>query len=395
MKKHWIYYVIIACVLLSCDNNKTMQDGLIRNTVSYNYELVGTDKILSYEVDNETEYRFSALFPYTDKSGKEYLTFQNTFFQILFYDLNNENFLFKIQLQREGPNGIPGPGGFYIEDFNNIFETCGATPFLYKIDTTGAVIQKIRYGLTNSGSQIIPQRSISFDYKPLVFIDSKLYLAQQPWQSNPLSKTPLCVVIDTVKQLSYELPCPFPSLIKDDELFTSPADATDFSRIFDGKEFVYSFFYDENIHVINIDHTKVRKYKIKSKYIDRIRMDNRPSDYYLYTKQLYGNATYGNLIYDQYRNIYYRIVNHNVELENGPNYGELYVHGHKKFSIMILDKNFNVIGETLFPEWVYCPSVLFVHRDGLYICNNHPMNPSFNEDILSFQCFEVRKIKKN
>ena len=71
------------------------------------------------------------------------------------------------------------------------------------------------------------------------------------------------------------------------------------------------------------------------------------------------------------------------------NYGLV---GNGKILSYELDDNFNVIGETLFPEWEYCPTVLFVHRDGLYICNNHPMNPSFNEDILSFECFEVRKV---
>ena len=77
---------------------KTPKDGLMQNATSYNYELVGTEKILSYVLDNETKYSFSALFPYTDKSGREYLTFLNSaFFQVLFYDLNSEDFLFKIQ----------------------------------------------------------------------------------------------------------------------------------------------------------------------------------------------------------------------------------------------------------------------------------------------------------
>ncbi|MDR2145114.1 MAG: DUF4221 domain-containing protein [Tannerella sp.] len=390
MKKYSILYAIAGIILLACNTNKPSKDGLMKNSASYNYELVSTKKILSYIVDYDTEYYFSMLFPYTDQSGKEYLTFQNTSNQLLFYDLNTEDFLYKIQLEREGPNGISRPSGYYIEDLNNIYITSSMPRILYKIDSTGTVIQKIPYGKTDSGYEIISQSSWSTVYTPLVFIDSKLYLSQHPWQGNPVSKTPLCVVIDTLNQ-SYVLPYPFPPLIEDGELFTAP-DATSFSRIFNGKEFVYSFFSDENIHVANIGHTDVRKYKIKSQYIGKIVIKNISiSDMYEHAKFRYGNPLYGNLIYDPYRKLYYRFAYPGVDLENGPDYISLTALGRKKFSIIILDKNFNVVGETMFPEWVYCPSVMFVSRDGLYICNNHPMSSSFNEDILSFECFEVKK----
>ena len=257
MKKYWIFYAIINIVLFSCNQNRFSQEGLMQNTTSHDYELVSTEKILSYELDDETKYQFE-LFTYTDKSGKEYLTFLNSFHQILFYDLNKEDFLFKIQTEREGPNGIPGPGGFFIEDFDNIYVTCQMTPFLYKINTTGTLIQKIRYGITDSGYSIIPYRSASFYYSPLVFIDSKLYLPQRPWTGNSSFTTPLCVVIDTVNQLQYELSYPFPLLQRKNESISGTAVA--FSRVFNGKEFVYSFFFDENIHIATIDHQEVRKY---------------------------------------------------------------------------------------------------------------------------------------
>jgi len=386
-------YAIIWMLFLVCCKNRTDQDVLIQNTTSYNYELKSNGKILSYEVDDNTKYNFSALFTYTDNSRQEYLTFKNTLQEILFYDLNNEDFLFKIKLEREGPNGIPGPSGFYIEDFDNIYVTCAMTPFLYKIDTTGAIIQKIRYGQTESGHTVIPFRSWSFDYTPLVFIDSKLYLPQGVSQFHHVSVTPIGVVIDTLHQQSYELPFNYFQVITQDEYDRmSVGDFYDFSRIFNGKKFVYSFFGDENIRVVSVDHQEIQKHKIKSKYINRIVIEKRTfNDMYAHAKYRYGMPLYGNLIHDPYRNLYYRFAYPKIELEDGPDYVGLTALGRKKFSIIILDEEFNVIGETLFPEWTYCPTVLFVHRDGLYICNNHPMNPSFNEDILSFECFEVTK----
>ncbi|GHT70444.1 hypothetical protein AGMMS50239_38830 [Bacteroidia bacterium] len=127
--------------------------------------------------------------------------------------------------------------------------------------------------------------------------------------------------------------------------------------------------------------------------IDKVKIEKKLDDMFAGAKEDYGTPCYGNMIYDKYRNIYYRLAYPKVELEDGVDYISLTSQGRKKFSIIILDEKFNIIGETLFPEYTYNSTVLFVHQDGLYICNNHPKNPEFNEDILSFQCFELTKNK--
>ena len=70
---------------------------------------------------------------------------------------------------------------------------------------------------------------------------------------------------------------------------------------------------------------------------------------------------------------------------------ELLDYGRKKFSIIILDKEFNIIGETLFPDYSYNPGIMFIREDGLYISTCHPMNPLYNDDFLNFQKFELKK----
>jgi hypothetical protein len=56
-----------------------------------------------------------------------------------------------------------------------------------------------------------------------------------------------------------------------------------------------------------------------------------------------------------------------------------------------LDKDFNIIGETLFPDYTYKSVLTFIAEDGLYICDSHVKNPEFDENKLSFQCFELVK----
>ena len=72
---------------------------------------------------------------------------------------------------------------------------------------------------------------------------------------------------------------------------------------------------------------------------------------------------------------------------------EVLEYGGKKFSIIILDKSLNIIGETLFPNYTYNPKLILILKDGIYICNSNPQNPDFSDDVLSFQKFELKKIQ--
>ena len=61
----------------------------------------------------------------------------------------------------------------------------------------------------------------------------------------------------------------------------------------------------------------------------------------------------------------------------------------KMFSILILDSELNVIGETLFEKEKFLPDNLFITEAGVYLSKNHPDNPDLEEDYLSFALFEL------
>jgi len=99
------------------------------------------------------------------------------------------------------------------------------------------------------------------------------------------------------------------------------------------------------------------------------------------------------LIYDKYRNVYYRFVFPKVDLPtNETDYAEIWQMGRTKFSIIILNDQFEVIGETLFPENVYVSTQYFIRKEGLYIGTSFPKNPNFDENTLSFQRIELVKL---
>jgi hypothetical protein len=72
---------------------------------------------------------------------------------------------------------------------------------------------------------------------------------------------------------------------------------------------------------------------------------------------------------------------------------DLLRYGRKNFSVIILDKDFNIIGETMFPDYTYNSQVMFIREDGLYISCSHFLNPEYSDDVLSFRRFDLVKNK--
>lgn len=260
---------------------------------------------------------------------------------------------------------------------------------LIKVDTTCRIVQKIPYGTTSSGYKVLPSYiPSSHPYIPPIMLNGKMYITQPDVERfHPVSETPLSVVVDTVQKSCEALPLTY-SILTKDEL---EANDTRFSRIFDGEKFVYSFYSSEDIVVASADHSEVKRLKVKSQYIDSPTQVQEHSE--KGPKLNLELARYGDLLYDPYREVYYRFAYPKVELEDNIRWWGKAVYGRKKFSVMVLDKEFNVVGETLFPEAVYNSYVFFVHKDGLYISKDYQMLYGDSEDDMTFELFHLTEGK--
>ena len=67
---------------------------------------------------------------------------------------------------------------------------------------------------------------------------------------------------------------------------------------------------------------------------------------------------------------------------------------HQSFSIIILNKDYEIIGETKFPGNTYAHHLCFVGKKGLYISENDENNPQFDENKLVFRCFTLQRQEK-
>lgn len=382
--KVYLFVFIYTLMSFSCKKEN-------KNLPSYNFELKDSRKDIKLNKPHNVEYEIYSLHNFMD-SDKEYLSIQNGKQNaILFYDLETQRLVHTLNPESEGPNGVGNMLGFYNADFENIYVTTIMNYNISVLDTLGKLKHKISYKLTDDSIRLTSSYlSTTHLYQPIVFIGDKMYITQADRIKN--MKTPASIVVDTTTHTVTPLPFYYPELFTESELEMGMGSELSFSRCYDGRNFIYSFFFCDDIFIVSPDHKNVRRVVAKSRYIDKLAQLKKESDDMLQgVKRMCEIPMYGNLIYDKYRSVYYRFSYPETEMEVNENFLEIWKAGRKKFSVIILDKDLKIIGETLFPEYIYRSNVFFINKNGLYIANDHFKNPHFEEDTLSFVCLKLTK----
>ena len=382
VKKDFLLFLILISVI-SCKENYPSK-----------YTLTESNEYVHFKIDNETFIPKKRINYFISKNGSEYISFQNNqMSEILIYNIKNGEIENKIKFEEEGPDGIIGGiAQFYINDFNKIYITSWEGKNIYVTDTTGVIKKKTNYSFTTDYNALISAFS-----NPIALVDKYIYIPQTPNRhlgERVMEDSRVGVLLDTTSNIIHLLPMKFPPLITFKDIGTSAGFGADYNYCFDGTHFIYSFHYSDQLYRTSIDHKKIELFFAKSKYIDKVEvLRSNTSDFNKVLKKTCEHASYRDIIYDKYRNVYYRFSYLQTEIEENENYLDLIHYGKKVFSIIVLNKELEIIGETLFPEYTYNPRMYFVNSNGLYISTSHYKNPSFNENILSFQKINLTKNK--
>lgn len=100
------------------------------------------------------------------------------------------------------------------------------------------------------------------------------------------------------------------------------------------------------------------------------------------------HEAYRSIHYDPYRKLIYRVFQH--EQEEKDEKGLLNEKLQANFSIIILDLEGNIIGESRFPNNKYNFINMHVLKDGLLISRENPYNPDNNEEIYEFDLIQFK-----
>ncbi len=383
MKKIWICLFAVA-LFCSCGNKGK----------NCSYTLQTVDTFLNYHLASDVKVPLM-IRSCVDDAGKEYVYFQNGILpDLLIYDIHNETLVKRVKFEIEGPNAIEGgfSDGFMMTDCNHIYISSKVKPELYATDTADCIKRKMSYAETADGYK---PESCCMDNGAFQFIDGKLYLPQGVnfrFGKEVMEKSALLCRLDTLSGEVEALPVKFPKIGSSIHRGSPGNVNTDYQYCFNGQEFVYSFEYMDDLMVVNPLTHQVEYKVVRSRYIGEMKPFSTQSiNDAVLQRELCEYPSYGKIIYDSCNKVYYRVAYVPQEIDKDVDALSLFRAGRKQFSIMILDEDFNVIGEHLFPSYTYNPQLSFVSKGKLYISLNNIMNPDYSDDVIRFQMVELVK----
>ena len=374
--------------LVSCQPSKN-NNGKRQNEV----ELVA-EKQLVFPLDEQTYYLSKSMFQF-EENGKEYLHFENTrksLYNIVIFDIENRQIAKQIPLHKTGPNGLPAvfgsrpsPGAQYILVAQNNISRISS------INDKGEVIRN--YNFQTPESQFTSLHLGSYYNTPGFVKDSCLFLKigipKPDMKREDWPKTHMFASLNLKTGKFKWVPIFYPPIFKEE--YDNIAGGYGFSYDYNYKEnrLVCGFFgYDSLMVTDDLKH--IRWYNAKSRYLKSMRpkLGNAMAGINSII-EFCETPKYWHIMYDKYRNVYYRFAEMPYKL--APNESPYDEPKGKEFSVIVLNEDFEIIGETKFPGKKYFYKMSFVGREGLYISENNLENPQFDENKLVFTCFKIKK----
>ena len=392
MCRCFIFVFFIIFLFFSCSENSSSIEKYGDSKT-----LVGSDTI-SFPIDEETYYASRAMFQFED-NGKEYLFFKNRTnkgtSKIFVFDIEKECVHKTVPLYRQGPHGIPAIMGAYPINMSNYLITTNSTNF-YIVNDSGYIKYKSPqlYSRRNEDkSSFCGTMVISRYHKPAIFKDSILYFPQSnigyPHKANTWATSNIFAGLDfRTNEMKPTRFC-YPSVFNKEELTRKLSYNCSHSYAYTGRDVAVSFKQSDSIYVSS-DFEHVKAYLAKSRHAPSMIPEpyNAQTDNEVRLRREALEYDYWHLIYDKYRKVFYRFVRHPYEFPADRN-AQFDEDRGRIFSIVILNDQYEIIGETTLPGHTYNYTLCFVGKKGLYISLNNQDNPIFSEDELFFQRFEL------
>lgn len=392
--KRIVQIILSVFVISACTQEKPLSDS---------YRLHESEQRIEIPIADDVYYYSHTMRRFEDTStGVEYLALLDPrsipgHSQIVFYRLDSCTEAHRIKIPVQGPNSIADIEGFYAESIDRVFISEIYLPIIYLVNSKGEIIDSYNYEYDDAGRSVRCMSLLSLFDQPLVIKDGCIYGFQprtyDSFIDSPdglnfeFSECPIATIIDTVTREVRSSKLCYPELYEKKKGFSNSESV---SRIYDGKRFIYSFCLMDELYVTE-DHETVKLYPANSRYMEVDKSGNsRSLTMAEGIVEANSKPKYDNIVYDKYRDVYYRFCrmkDTKTPLEGFLNRGYFYCLS--DFSIMILNSDLEVIGETMFEAGIYAPKFFFVNEEGLWLSENNYQREDLTDDMLKFRCLKL------
>jgi hypothetical protein len=379
-----IQYIYLSCLFLIFSCQKSDKNEYQKNSL-FTIEKAG---ILSFSVSPSST-NFSKYLQYYVGEDQEYLVTANTNnYTVEVYSFSQKKKIHSYKLPMQGKFGLSYPQifGFYLFNFDSVFVNSYNRPSLLLLNKNSEVISSKLIDIGSLESQLVPlSRSPNFHY------NQKLIVGARP--SAPYGKQFWTVPL----YYTYNLETGFfdkntaDSFVETEGYYGAFHSHHSYTINKNEGLLIHNITYDKNLYVRNLNTGDIIKEVIApSQYfaeIPPLMKDGGTAkvgdqDFYI------TNNSYKSILWDPYRKVYYRFAERGVELKDVN--GQFNTWNDKLVSVIILNEDFEILGETDLPQSKYRISNSFVGKEGLYISTSNEKNPDYSEDIMSFDIYELK-----
>jgi hypothetical protein len=388
MKLQVSYLLAVMTAFISC---KTKDKKLASD---YPYTLKQSH-IISFPLDTTQGFYYNCV--RYDSIANTFVLFNEYNNTIYTYEYDTQKLLSKKVLEKEGPDGIGNASraGFLIQaDTMYLLNYRAAKLFVFVKDKITRTFELYPKQFESEG---FPEATTLY---PMYKINNKIFLITQsldPREDNTKLNNLLTVDLKTGE---------ITRAIKRPEFYNkgywgmfNPYRVYHAYNEKTGKE-VFSFCADQKLHVYDTLQNKVTEVETTTDYFDNTEIKPiegvtaSQGQKFLNEHKDEANMhdfispSFGPFFYDQYRDVYYRFVNHPLT-EDEYRDRQMFEKYPMEFSIIILNNQFEKIGEFLLPRFGFYSGMMLVTKDGLLIAESALYKR--NENLLPFAVFKLEK----
>lgn len=377
--------LLTSCTFNNIATNNNPQKGKMKETCCLNE--IGEKK---FPLDAETATKPIYTQIFVNNSGDSIFSLLNSYNNSIYlYDYKNMDFIKKIHYEKEGPNGIIRPMGYYIKSLDSIYVFDGMKMEISVSDSAAVVRNRIllKTSLDNQWALYNPQYSLS-TINPITLRNNHLLMVGFAPFSLPEKYLDTFFFSTSIDVKTNEIANfhKYPKELYGHNYNWEGGYSTMVYPCLLGNNIYYSFPISHDIFIYNFENDDYHKVYGGSNYAESIKSINheqRRTPDELIAENFLTQNLYGALLYDNYRKIYYRFM-----LNSIPNAKITTPIEEKKISVIIMDCNFKYLGESIIGDcgrWNYKNA--FITSEGLNI--EFIDKKDFDENFLRFRTFTI------